>query len=112
MKKMSAKEKEHGLAPGEKHEIGVPMHGETSCIKVDHEMRTSVEGLWAIGDTSYAGSALAGAVASPPGVCPGSGIMFAVVSATWAGASAAQYVTEASTGEIDAGEANRIKPNS
>ncbi len=107
--KMSAKEKEHGLAPGEKHEIGVPMHGETSCIKVDHEMRTSVEGLWAIGDTSYAGSALAGAVASPPGVCPGSGIMFAVVSAAWAGASAAKYAADASTGEIDAGEAKKIK---
>jgi succinate dehydrogenase / fumarate reductase flavoprotein subunit len=107
--KMSAKEKEHGLAPDEKHEIGVPMHGETSCIKVDHEMRTSVEGLWAIGDTSYAGSALAGAVASPPGVCPGSGIMFAVVSAAWAGASAAKYVAEVSAGEIDSGEAGKIK---
>jgi succinate dehydrogenase/fumarate reductase flavoprotein subunit len=107
--KMSAKEKEHGLAPDEKHEIGVPMHGETSCIKVDHEMRTSVEGLWAIGDTSYAGSALAGAVASPPGVCPGSGIMFAVVSAAWAGASAARYVAEVTAGEIDSGEAEKIK---
>ena len=107
--KMSAKEIEHGLIPGEKNEIGVPMHGETSCIKVDHEMKTSLEGLWAIGDTSYAGSALAGAVASPPGVCPGSGIMFAVVSALWAGASAARYVTGASSVDIDTQEAEKIK---
>ncbi len=48
-----------------------------------------------------AGSALAGAVASPPGVCPGSGIMFAVVSAVWAGASAARYVTGSSQVDID-----------
>ena len=107
--KMSAKEIEHGLIPGEKNEIGVPMHGETSCIKVDHEMKTSLEGLWAIGDTSYAGSALAGAVASPPGVCPGSGIMFAVISALWAGESAARYVTGASSVDIDAQEAEKIK---
>ncbi|MBN1832325.1 MAG: FAD-binding protein [Deltaproteobacteria bacterium] len=107
--KIAKKEREHGLTPGGKHEIGVPMHGETSCIRVDHEMRTSLEGLWAIGDTSYAGSALAGAVASPPGVCPGSGIMFAVVSAAWAGASAARYITGSSSVDIDAQEAEKIK---
>jgi succinate dehydrogenase / fumarate reductase flavoprotein subunit len=88
------KEKKYGLPPGVRREIEVPLHGETSCIKVDSEMRTSLEGLWAIGDTSYAGSAVAGAVASPPGVTPGSGIMFAVISATWAGPSAAHYAAE------------------
>jgi succinate dehydrogenase/fumarate reductase flavoprotein subunit len=107
--RMAAKEKEYRLSSGGKPEIGVPMHGETSCIKVDHEMRTSLEGLWAIGDTSYAGSALAGAVASPPGVCPGSGIMFAVVSAIWAGASAARYVTGASQVDIDTQKAENIQ---
>ena len=94
-KLMEAKEKKYGLSPDMKHEIAVPLHGETSCIKVDHEMKTSLEGLWAIGDTSYAGSAVAGAVASPPGVCPGSGIMYAVISAGWAAPSAARYVSEA-----------------
>ena len=107
--RMAAKEKEYGLSIGGKPEIGVPMHGETSCIRVDHEMRTSLEGLWAIGDTSYAGSALAGAVASPPGVCPGSGIMYAVVSAAWAGASVARYVTGSSSVDIDTQEAEKIK---
>ena len=94
LEKIENKEKGFGVSRDSKPEIAVPLHGETSCIKVDHEMRTSLEGLWAIGDTSYAGSALAGAVASPPGVCPGSGIMFAVISAGWAGTSAAGYVSE------------------
>ncbi len=92
--RMAEKEKKYGLPSDVKREIGVPLHGETSCVKVDHEMRTSLQGLWAIGDTSYAGSAVAGAVCSPPGIAPGSGIMFAVISAAWAGPSAAQYAAE------------------
>ncbi len=107
--RMAAKETKYGLPPLPQRAIGVPLHGETSCIKVDHEMRTSLEGLWAIGDTSYAGSALAGAVASPPGVTPGSGIMFAVVSAAWAGPSAARYAAGAAPTEVDYAEAKALK---
>jgi succinate dehydrogenase / fumarate reductase flavoprotein subunit len=103
------KESKYGLPPTVKREIGVPLHGETSCIKVDHEMKTSLEGLWAIGDTSYAGSAVAGAVASPPGVTPGSGIMYAVISAGWAGPSAARYAKEASTNDIDYAETKNLE---
>jgi succinate dehydrogenase / fumarate reductase flavoprotein subunit len=93
------KEKKYGLPTDVRREIEVPLHGETSCIKVDHEMRTTLEGLWAIGDTSYAGSAVAGAMCSPPGVTPGSGIMFAAVSGAWAGPSAARYAAEQSSGK-------------
>jgi succinate dehydrogenase / fumarate reductase flavoprotein subunit len=100
MRCLAEKERTYGLPEGTRREIGVPLHGETSCVKVDHEMRTSVEGLWAIGDTSYAGSAVAGAVASPPGITPGSGIMFAVISASWAGCSAADYAVGASAAEV------------
>ena len=42
---MAEKEKKYGLPPDVKREIAVPLHGETSCIKVDHEMRTSLKGL-------------------------------------------------------------------
>jgi succinate dehydrogenase / fumarate reductase flavoprotein subunit len=108
-KRMKSKEMAYGISHDSKPEIAVPLHGETSCIKVDHEMKTTLEGLWAIGDTSYAGSALAGAVASPPGVCPGSGIMYAVISAGWAGASAAGYVSEASPVDPEANEIEKIK---
>jgi succinate dehydrogenase/fumarate reductase flavoprotein subunit len=109
LKRIGDKEKEYGVSRDSKPEIAVPLHGETSCIKVDHDMRTSLEGLWAIGDTSYAGSALAGAVASPPGVCPGSGIMFAVISAGWAGASAASYVSEASPVDLNNIDIDKIE---
>jgi len=107
--RMEAKEKKYGLSPDVKHEIGVPLHGEISCIKVDHEMKTTLEGLWAIGDTSYAGSAVAGAVASPPGVTPGSGIMYAVISAGWAAPSAASYAVESSRVDISDAEAKKLK---
>jgi succinate dehydrogenase / fumarate reductase flavoprotein subunit len=107
--RMEAKERKYGLSPDVKHEIGVPLHGETSCIKVDHEMKTSLEGLWAIGDTSYAGSAVAGAVASPPGVTPGSGIMYAVISAGWAAPSAARYAAKTAPVDIDVAEVKVFK---
>jgi succinate dehydrogenase/fumarate reductase flavoprotein subunit len=60
-------------------------------------MKTSLEGLWAIGDTSYAGSSVAGAMCSPPGIAPGSGIMFAVISGGWAGVSASGYAAGTSS---------------
>jgi succinate dehydrogenase / fumarate reductase flavoprotein subunit len=106
---MEMKERKYGLSPGVKHEIGVPLHGETSCIKVDHEMKTSLEGLWAIGDTSYAGSAVAGAVASPPGVTPGSGIMYAVISAGWAAPSTARYAAGITSSKINNAKARALK---
>jgi succinate dehydrogenase / fumarate reductase flavoprotein subunit len=108
-KRTAEKEKKYGLPPNEKRQIAVPLHGETSCVKVDLEMRTSIEGLWAIGDASYSGSAVAGAVNSPPGVTPGSGIMYAVISAAWAGPSAAQYAKRASSGNIKEAEIKAIK---
>jgi succinate dehydrogenase / fumarate reductase, flavoprotein subunit len=106
--RMAEKEAKYGLPPGTKREIVIPLHGETSCVRVDHEMRTTLEGLWAIGDTSYAGSAVAGAVCSPPGITPGSGIMFAVVSGSWAGPSAARYASgKSDQDDLTAGEAKQ-----
>jgi len=55
--------------------------GEQSCVRVDHHMKTTVDGLYAIGDCSYCGSGLAGAVPAPPGRNRGSGILNAVFSA-------------------------------
>jgi len=72
-------------------------------------MRTSLKGLWAIGDTSYAGSAVAGAVCSPPGITPGSGIMYAVISAGWAGLSAIRYAKEAAKNSLDYSEIKNFK---
>ncbi|NLO47932.1 MAG: FAD-binding protein [Clostridiales bacterium] len=52
--------------------------GEQSPIRVDNDMHTSIKGLYAIGDCSYAGSAAPGAVPAPPGRNRGSGILNAV----------------------------------
>jgi succinate dehydrogenase / fumarate reductase flavoprotein subunit len=104
-----AKEQRYGLPPIHKREIAVPLHGETSCIKVNHDMKTSLDGLFAIGDTSYAGSAVAGAVASPPGVTPGSGIMFAVISAGWAGPAAVRYAIENTSADPAFNEIKSLK---
>jgi len=65
--------------------------GEQSCIRVDGNMRTSVEGLYAIGDCSYCGSGAPGAVPAPPGRNRGSGILNAV----FAGIVAADDLAEA-----------------
>jgi succinate dehydrogenase / fumarate reductase flavoprotein subunit len=108
-RRMREKEQKYGGPPSPKRAIGVPFHGELSCIKVDHDMRTTIEGLWAIGDTSYAGSAVAGAIASPPGVTPGSGIMFAVVSAGWGGPSAARFAASTSSVEPDPAAVKQLK---
>ena len=55
--------------------------GEQSPIAVNHNMKTSIEGLYAIGDCSYCGSGVAGAVPAPPGRNRGSGILNAVFAA-------------------------------
>ena len=108
-RRMREKEQKYGGPPSPTRAIAVPFHGELSCIRVDHDMKTTVDGLWAIGDTSYAGSAVAGAIASPPGVTPGSGIMFAVVSAGWGGPSAARYAASASAVEPNAVQVQQMK---
>ena len=100
-RRLEEKERQYGIPPDAEREVGVPLHGETSCVKVDHEMRTTLPGLWAIGDTSYAGSAVAGAMPSPPGISPGSGIMYAVISAVWAAPAVARYAAEVSRPEMD-----------
>jgi len=55
--------------------------GELSCIRVDHHMKTSLRGLWALGDTSHGGSAWAGATAAPPGRIRGAALMYTFISA-------------------------------
>ena len=54
-------------------EVVPALIGEQSCIRVDGNMRTSIEGLYAIGDCSYCGSGAPGAVPAPPGRNRGSG---------------------------------------
>jgi succinate dehydrogenase / fumarate reductase flavoprotein subunit len=66
--------------------------GELSCVKVDHQMSTSIPGLFAVGDVSGSGSARAGAVPAPPAKIHGTGILNALFMGMKAGPSTAVYV--------------------
>jgi len=104
-----AKEAKYGPPPKEKVEVVASLNAELSCIKVDHEMKTTLAGLWAIGDTSYAGSAMAGAVFAPPARMRGSGLMNAVFSAMRGGPAAARYAAKAASPEVNYAEVKRLK---
>jgi len=104
-----AKVQQYGPPPAEKIEVSLGFTGELSPIKVDHEMKTTRPGLWAIGDTSYAGSAWAGAAEAPPGRLRGSGLMNALVAALIAAPSVAQYSKETSLSESDYREIENLR---
>jgi succinate dehydrogenase/fumarate reductase flavoprotein subunit len=98
------------MLPGvTKVEIEPSLNGELSCIKVDNNMSTTLAGLWAIGDTSYAGSAWAGAVFAPPARMRGSGLMNAVFSALRSGGPASGYAAKAKLSEPDSAQVEKFK---
>jgi succinate dehydrogenase / fumarate reductase flavoprotein subunit len=75
--------------------------GLQSPVKVDHNMRTNVGGLWAIGDTSYAGSAWAGAIGGPPGRMWGTGLMNVLLSVSRASPDATKFALTADDPLLD-----------
>ena len=82
--------------------------GEHSPIKVDREMRTTLEGLYAIGNASGTGSSMAGAV-PPPGRMRGSGLMGALWTGVRGGESAIKYAMHANAPEPDVLQAEASK---
>jgi succinate dehydrogenase/fumarate reductase flavoprotein subunit len=69
--------------------------GEQSPVKVGHDMMTTIPGLYAIGDISYCGSTIPGAVPAPPGRNRGSGILNAVFAGMMCSSSAAENAKSA-----------------
>jgi succinate dehydrogenase/fumarate reductase flavoprotein subunit len=67
---------------------------ELSPLYVDHDMKTSLTGLYAAGDICGNGSGWTGAVPTPPGRNRGSGLIMSVFMAIRAGESSAKYVDE------------------
>jgi succinate dehydrogenase / fumarate reductase, flavoprotein subunit len=104
-----AKVRQYGPPPAQKVEVSLGFTGELSPIKVDREMKTTLPGLWAIGDTSYAGSAWAGAAEAPPGRLRGSGLMNALIAAIMAAPSVARHAQETSLSTPDHGEITSLK---
>jgi len=99
----------YGPPPMERPEVTFSFHAELSPVKVDHDMKTTLEGLWAIGDTSYGGSALAGAVFAPPARMRGTGLLNAVFSAMRGGPSASRSISNASPPEVDYDQIKQLK---
>lgn len=75
-------------------EVVMALVGEQSPIKVDQHMKSSMTGLYAVGDISYAGSKIAGAVPAPPGRNRGSGILNAVFNGIIAADSVVDFVQD------------------
>jgi len=107
--RLPVKVRKYGPPPSPTPEVEPGYTGELSCVKVDHDMKTSLPGLWAIGDTSYNGSAWAGAVPCPPGRQRGSGLMHAVFSALRGGPAAARSVAGAPTPEVNYAQVEQLK---
>lgn len=103
------KMQQYGPPPSKRVEVSLGFTGELSPVRVDHEMKTTVPGLWAIGDISYAGSAWAGAVEAPPGGLRGSGLMNALLAALMAGPSVARYIQETVPPSAGSTEAARLR---
>jgi succinate dehydrogenase / fumarate reductase flavoprotein subunit len=90
-------EVEFGLAPG------------CAPVRVDHEMKTSLEGLWAVGDTSYDGSAWGGAVSIAPGRMRGSPLMIGLLGGLRSGSAAARYASGAAAPQTNYDEVKQLK---
>jgi len=107
--RMASKIQQYGPPASQKREVTIRVHAELSPVKVDHEMRTTLEGLWAIGDTCYDGSAMAGAIAAPPGKMRGSGLGYTAFSALRGTVPAARFASKAGSPGVDDKEVKRFK---
>jgi succinate dehydrogenase / fumarate reductase flavoprotein subunit len=96
-------------APAEKVEITAGLTAELAPIKVDHDMKTTLDGLWAIGDTSYGGSGWAGAVPAPPARIRSSGLVNAYLAAFRGGPPAARYAAQAAAPRVSTAQVQELK---
>jgi succinate dehydrogenase/fumarate reductase flavoprotein subunit len=103
-----SKELKYGSPPSPRPEVTLGLHGNIAPIKVDHEMKTSLAGLWAIGSARWAGSCWQGAV-PPPGRMRGSGLMDALLSGLRGSPPAARFASKAASPEINEAEVKRLK---
>jgi succinate dehydrogenase/fumarate reductase flavoprotein subunit len=71
-----------------KFEVVPGFIGELSCIKVDHQMATSLSGLFAAGNAAGSGSARGGAAPTPPCKIHGTGLLNALFMGSKAGVAA------------------------
>ena len=92
-------------APGAFLEVYPAVLGELSPIRVDHQMATSVPGLYACGNACYNGSGLPGAVPASPGRMRGAGLYGATFMGIRAGEAAASAAAAAAEADVAQAEA-------
>jgi succinate dehydrogenase / fumarate reductase, flavoprotein subunit len=95
-------EADGGMAP--EAEVFPGIIGELSPIRVDKHMRTTVPGLFAIGNACYTGSAIPGAVPAAPGRMRGSGLTGAVWMGIRAAGAALPHAAATRALDADAGQ--------
>ncbi len=97
-----------GLDPDrERIEVELQLCGGQGPIRIDLDCRTTVNGLWAVGDASSLGSGYMGARAS--GTFGGFGIAFAIVSGLKGGWSAGEHAAMTDAGQVEYGEVEKLK---
>jgi succinate dehydrogenase/fumarate reductase flavoprotein subunit len=79
------------FVPNQSFQVVPGFIGEVGCVKVDHQMATTVPGLFGAGDLVGCGSARGGAFITPPGKIHGTGIMNALFTGTRSGPAAATF---------------------
>jgi succinate dehydrogenase/fumarate reductase flavoprotein subunit len=95
--------------PGPMQEVIPGFIGEQSPVRVDHQMATTLPGLYAVGDISAAGAAWAGAVPAPPGRMRGGGMMGAMWMAMRGGPAAGDFVTSIGDTDIRTADVQAMK---
>jgi succinate dehydrogenase/fumarate reductase flavoprotein subunit len=96
-----------GIPIKQKHEMVLQPVPTQGAIRTDLNSKTSVPGLWAVGDATYCGSAFTGA--QGPGAVPSEALAWAQVTGYRAGIRAAEFASEAAAHEVDSSEVSRLK---
>ena len=104
------KQQKAGILYGGTQEIFPGFVGEHGPIRVDHDMASSIPGLFGAGASSSCGSAWAGAVPTPPGRLRGGGFGVVFFTAMRGGPAAARYANKMSAStRVDPGQAESLK---
>ena len=102
LKQFAEKGRKLGLVPSTKPEVTVHSVMQATPVRVDHEMKTTVPGLWAPGSISLNGSTYMGWVR-------GDGLGQALRSGIRGGVSAGLSASKSGPVEVDYNEAKRLK---
>ncbi|MBN2041962.1 MAG: FAD-binding protein [Spirochaetes bacterium] len=105
---LMAKEERFSSDEGWRPEVIPLFIGEMGAVSVDHNMKGTLQGMWALGDACKAGSGFCGAT-PPPCRLRGSGLTWAGVSSILAEKSLAEYTASASAPVVHEEQIVRFK---